>query len=327
MRRAVLGVALTLLLAPAAARAAYAPVDRPGPPLDVPAAALAQSLSCTDNLASDPREPVLLVSGTTLTPADNFSWTYEPALAALQRPYCALTLPGHEMSDIQVAGEYVVGALRTMHARTARKVEYVGFSQGGMVGRWALRFWPDTRAMVDDYIGVDPSNHGTLDANVVCSLPCAPSFFQQQRGSHFLAALNSVQETFPGISYSVIYSHTDEVVVPNFGPRALSELSGGGGEIANIAVQHVCPLDVSEHLAMGSYDPVGWALVLDAITHDGVAQAWRVSRSVCLHPFMPGVNPLTFPLHMAGYGAVVAQQLATYPRVAREPALAPYVLG
>ena len=30
-----------------------------------------------------------------------------------------------------------------------------------MVPRWALRFWPDTRPMVDDQIGMAPSNHGT----------------------------------------------------------------------------------------------------------------------------------------------------------------------
>jgi hypothetical protein len=41
------------------------------------------------------------------------------------------------MADIQVAAEYVVNALRTMHAQTGGKVEYVGYSQGGMVGRWA----------------------------------------------------------------------------------------------------------------------------------------------------------------------------------------------
>ena len=319
--------ALALVLAAvfAAPAAAYAPVDRPGPPLDVPSADLQHSLSCSSNLATDAREPVLLVAGTTLTPADNYSWNYEPALDKLRWPYCAVTLPGHEMADVQVAGEYIVNALRTMHASTGRKVEYVGYSQGGMVGRWALRFWPDTRAMVDDYVGIDPSNHGTLDANVLCALGCAPSIWQQRRPSSLLAALNSDQETFPGIDYTVIYSHTDEVVVPNFGPLASSELSGGGGAIANLAVQQVCPLDVSEHLAMGTFDSVGYALALDAITHPGVAQPSRVSRSVCLRPFMPGVNPLALGPNLVHLGAVVAQQLATYPHVGREPPLAPYV--
>jgi hypothetical protein len=37
-----------------------------------------------------------------------------------------------------------------------------------------------------------------------------------------IAALNSAQETFSAISYTDIYTNTDEVVVPNFGPAASS---------------------------------------------------------------------------------------------------------
>jgi triacylglycerol esterase/lipase EstA (alpha/beta hydrolase family) len=314
MRRVVLLAMALTALAPGSAGAA-------GPPLEVPAAALARSLACSANLTSDHREPVLLVAGTTLTPDVNFDWNYEPALAQRGWPYCAVTLPDHEMGDIQVAAEYVVNALRTMHARTGRKVEYVGFSQGGMVGRWALRFWPDTRGMVDDYVGIDPSNHGTLDANALCLATCAPSIFQQTRGSRFLTALNTGAETFPGIDYTVVYSNTDEVVVPNFGPRASSALSGA----TNVAVQRICPLDISEHLAMGTYDSVGWALVVDAIGHPGAADPNRISRSVCLRLLMPGVNPATFALNEARLLALVGAQVATYPHVASEPPLKPYV--
>jgi triacylglycerol esterase/lipase EstA (alpha/beta hydrolase family) len=312
MRRVVLLAVALVVLGGGSASAA-------GPPLSVPAAALEHSLAC--HLTSDQREPVLLVAGTTLTPDVNFDWNYEPALGARGWPYCAVTLPDHEMGDIQVAAEYVVNALRAMHERTGRKVEYVGFSQGGMIGRWALRFWPDTRAMVDDYVGIDPSNHGTLDANTLCLATCAPSIFQQAKDSHFLTALNAGAETFPGIDYTVVYSNTDEVVFPNFGPRASSALAGA----SNIPVQRICPLDVSEHLAMGTYDPVAWALVLDAITHPGAADPNRITRATCLRAFMPGVNPATFALKEARLLAVVGEQIATYPHVASEPPLKPYV--
>ena len=33
-----------------------------------------------------------------------------------------------------------------------------------MVPRWALKYWPDTRSLVDAYMAIDPSNHGTADA-------------------------------------------------------------------------------------------------------------------------------------------------------------------
>ena len=142
----------------------YAPLDRPGPALSVPATQLHAALSCTAGIAGDARNPILLVPGTNLDPGPNYSWNYERAFASLHWPYCAITLPYHAMGDIQMAGEYIVYALRTMAQASGRKVDVLGYSQGGMVPRWALRFWPDTRALVNDLVGIDPSNHGTLDA-------------------------------------------------------------------------------------------------------------------------------------------------------------------
>jgi triacylglycerol esterase/lipase EstA (alpha/beta hydrolase family) len=320
--------AAILLSAVPALAARYAPVNRPGPRLDVPAATLARSLSCTAGVAPGHREPVLLVPGTTLTPTPNFSWNYERALRRLGFPYCAVTLPEKANGNIEVAAEYVVNAIRRTHARSGRKIQIIGYSQGGMVPRWALRFWPDTRAMVDDDIGLDASNHGTLDAEVCNALTGCPAAFWQQRSSaRFLEALNSWQETFPGISYTEIYSRTDEVVVPNVGPAASSSVHGGGGRITNVAVQSICPLDVSEHLAMGTYDPVGYALALDALTHTGPADPARVSRSACTHPFQPGVDPARFPADYARMVAFVATSLAGATFVKAEPPLRCYVFA
>src|SRR4051812_11869489 len=262
------GTALVVSAVPASAGTSpYAPLDRPGPALSVPAAALAASLHCSTSLTGISREPILLVPGTNLDPHPNFGWNYERAFDALHWPYCAVTLPHHAMGDVQVAGEYVVNALRTMAARSGHKVEVLGYSQGGMLPRWALRWWPDTRRLVDDVVGLDPSNHGTIDAQVACHLDCPPAYWQQASGSHFDDALNSRAETFAGIDYTVVFSRVDEVVVPNFDASGSSSLHTGDGDIANIAVQDICPNDMSEHLAMGSYDPVGYALAIDAFTH------------------------------------------------------------
>ena len=214
----------------------------------MPTAKLAAALNCVGTLRGAAHAPVLLVPGTALNPATDYGYGWEPALSKLGWPYCTVTLPGNGMGDIQVAGEYVVYAIRTMHAAYGGRIDIVGHSQGGMVPRWALRFWPDTRAMVDDLVGLSPSNHGTLDAIPACAQSCAPAFWQQRSNAAFIAALNSAQETFPGISYTNIYTNTDEVVVPNFGPAASSSLSGGGGAVTNVAIQSVCPADVTEHL-------------------------------------------------------------------------------
>lgn len=322
---AVLGAAAALFVA-GASPASASPRSDPdgGPALRVPAQALRDSLSCHGDLAAGAAGPVLLVPGSTLDPDVNFDWNYEPALRARHQPYCAVRLPEHAMGDIQVAAEYVVAALRTMHEWSDRRTQVVGFSQGGMVPRWALKYWPDTRELVRSVIGLDASNHGSLDADAVCLLACAPAFWQQRPDSRFLAALNDGAETYPGISYTQVYSYADEVVVPNFPPPASSELHTGDGDIANIAVQRVCPGHVADHLAMGSTDPVGYALVVDALTHGGLASADRIDRAVCAAPVMPGVDPAALPVNEARYGGQVATVLATAPRTTAEPPLRPY---
>lgn len=323
-------VAALALCIPAAAQAAsgpYAPLDRPGPPLSVPEPTLARALSCTAGIAADARNPILLVPGTNLDPGSNYSWNYERAFAALHWPYCAITLPYHTMGDIQVAGEYIVYALRTMAARAHRQVDVLGYSQGGMLPRWALRFWPDTRSLVHDLVAIDPSNHGTVVANGACQSTCAPADWQQAAGSHFIDALNSFAETFAGIDYTVIFSRDDEVVVPNTDTNGSSSLHTGAGRIANIEVQQICPADSSEHLAMGSYDPVAYALVADALGHETLADPAHVPAGVCAEPFQPGVDPATFPADYSGYLAAIGQAEQEAPQVSAEPPLKCYVFA
>lgn len=297
-----------------------------GPPLSVPRIDLDQSLRCSSDVDHADREPVLLVPGTTETPAE-FSWNYVPELQKQHIPVCTVTLPDNAMGDIQTNGEYVVHAIRAMHARSNHKVDIIGHSQGGMVPRWALKFWPDTRGEADDLIGLAPSNHGTLDSAVVCATGCGPAFRQQGMGSHFLKALNSGPETYPGISYTQVASRYDEVVTPNIGQHGSSFLHTGSGQIANVQTQSVCPLNVSEHLTTGTSDPVGYTAVVDALTHPGPANPTRLPKSACASPFMPGVNPVAFPTDFAQITGAAVNQIATHPRAFTEPPLKPYAAG
>src|ERR687885_626093 len=102
----------------------------------------------------------LLVPGTTVDPRTNFGIAWIPAFEALGYPYCYVVTPHRGMDDIQVSSEHVVYAIREVYRRSGRKVDIIGHSQGGTNPRWALRWWPDTRAMVGDYIGIAPSAHG-----------------------------------------------------------------------------------------------------------------------------------------------------------------------
>jgi triacylglycerol esterase/lipase EstA (alpha/beta hydrolase family) len=318
----VAGPAVAAPATPAAAFPAgpYAPLDRPGPALDVPAALLAASLTCSPGVAGAGRAPVLLVHGTALDAAVNWSWTYEPDLTAAGIPWCAVNLPGDGLGDVATAGEYVVHAIRTMYAEAGRRIDIIGYSQGGMVPRWALRFWPDTRAMVDQFVAIDPSNHGTLDAVGLCLPGCAPSIWQQRTGSAFLAALNSGAETFAGITYTVVYSLEDEVVVPNLGPEGSSALHTGAGTITNLAVQQLCPGHVADHITMGTIDPVAYSVALHAVAGTPVGDP-------CTALFLPGLTAGSVAGHEAAVATTIATSLATYPHTATEPALPSYVFG
>ncbi|BBG05500.1 MULTISPECIES: lipase family alpha/beta hydrolase [Pseudonocardia] len=309
----------------------FAPVDRPGPELSVPEAELDAAVRCTADAAGADRNVVLFVPGTTQTPEVNFGFNWFPALDALDRPYCSVTLPNNAMTDTQTASEYVVHAIRHVHEISGHRVDVVGHSQGGTEPRFALRFWPDLREMVDDYIALGSTNHGSIVINAALCTPatgCAEALWQQTLNSHYTQAINSYQETFAGISYTQIYTRTDEFVQPNLDDSGTTSLRGGDGEITNVALQDVCPADVaSEHLAVGTYSPVAYALAMDAIDHDGPADPGRVDRSVCTELFMPGVDPLTFPADYAAVATLIAEQLALAPKVGSEPALRPYTLA
>jgi hypothetical protein len=326
MRRRRQGVLLVLLAAVAAAPSPARADD--GPALSVPAASLSSALSCPRSLAGATRAPVLLVPGTDLQPQPNFDWNYEPALTRANVPWCTVTLPRYALSDIQVAAEYVVYAVRQMHAQAGRRVSIVGWSQGGMIGRWALRFWPDTRGMLEDLVGLAPSNHGTTAARAICQASCPPAFWQQRDDSKFTAALNRGPETWPGIDYTVAYTHDDEIVTPNAdAATGSSALRTGAGTIANVALQDICPADSADHFAIGSYDPVGWAIAYDAITHAGPADAARIDRGVCSQLYMPGVNPATFAADYARFVGTLGPAQAQSEYTTAEPPLRCYAAG
>lgn len=319
MRRpALLAAAASVALTLGAVPASAGPDVNPGPRLSVPIATLDAALVCG---GGDPdRATVLLIPGTTVAPEEAFGWNYLPAFDLDGRTSCTVELPDRAMADIQIAAEYVVHAIRTLRARSDRPIAIVGWSQGGMVGRWALKYWPDTRGMVEDLIGLAPSNHGTQLADVLCHPDCVPAIWQQRTGSAFLAALNDGPETWPGIDYTVVYSHTDGVIVP---PES-SKLTTGQGTITNVAVSDVCPGRTIDHVGLASHDPIAQALVFDALAHPGPAAPERIARAVCAALFQPGVRPDVFAVHYARELAAIGATLLLTGHSPTEPDLAPY---
>jgi hypothetical protein len=179
--------------------------------------------------------------------------------------------------------------------------------------------------MVDDVIGFAPSNHGTTQAGLTCTDSCIYANWQQSFQSNFIRALNSFAETWQGISYTSVYTHTDEIVRPNDDDTGSSSLHTGTGAIRNVALQDVCPNDGNEHFLIGTIDPVAYALAIDALTHAGPADPARVPVTTCAQPYMPGIDPATGPA--AGVQAFNNNRSSTGPESSSEPPLACYVLA
>jgi hypothetical protein len=190
--------------------------------------------------------------------------------------------------------------------------------------------------MVDDVIGMAGTNHGTTTAPLLChkGISCPPADWQQATDSNFIQALNSGAETFAGISYTEIFTHTDEVAQPNNkDSNSTSSLHTGDGAITNVATQDICPLDLQEHNLLGTVDPIAYALVVDALDHPGPADPARISRHVCARLYQPGVDPLSVQTYLKPLeGAPGLLSVSTpdinfvgAPEVAAEPALPCYV--
>ncbi|MEV4420307.1 lipase [Patulibacter sp. NPDC049589] len=312
--------------------ATYAPLRNAPPAYSQAPAALAAALKCPPSLAGN-RTPVLLIAGTGVTPEQNFDWNWKIALAKRGIPQCTIALPYQGLGDIQVAGEYVAYAIRTMYGAAGRKISIVGHSQGGMVPRWALRFWGDTRAMVDDVIGLAPSNHGTPAGDATMSScrssGCPAAYAQLAAGSRFLEALNSRFEAFDGISYTNIRTKTDEILDPGGVPtaQASTSLTSPQGRITNVAIQDVCPADQSGHRLVGTISNTAFELAMDALTHDGPADPGRAKAAACATTLMPGVDPNGLQGNFSRLGAMSDAAKAAVPIVREEPALKAYVGG
>ena len=310
-------VATVLLAAPAPARSAG------DPPLSIDRGAALAVLHCPQAFAR-PKAPVLLVHGTGSTADESWTHSLAKTLPGAGHDVCTIDLPARALGDIQVAAEYVVVAIQEVAGRAGRQIDVVGHSQGGLEPRWALRWFPSTRALVDDYISLATPQHGSQDAAGVCAVgTCAPAVWQQVPGSKFLKALNAGDET-PGdeVSYTSIYSLTDEIV-PELPPPATSIIEGA----RSIAVQDVCPARPVNHIGE-LHDPVTHALVMDALDHPGPADPSRVGTAVCLGLVGPGLDPADAAyLQAVGLGQAGLNTIVTGPKSSAEPPLAPYVLA
>ncbi|WP_329408361.1 alpha/beta fold hydrolase [Streptomyces sp. NBC_00704] len=225
--------------------------------------------------AAHPR-PVVLVHGTLGNSVDNWL-ALAPYLTV--RGYCVFSvdygqLPGvplfHGLGPIDAsAGQLSAFVDKVLAATGAAEVDLVGHSQGGMMPRYYLKFLGGA-AKVGALVGIAPDNHGATLSGLTKLLPyfpgaedlitaATPGLADQLPGSEFLTRLNAGGDTVPGVRYTVIATRYDEVATP----WRSQYLSGSG--VRNVLLQDLCPVDLSEHVAIGLLDRIAFHEVANAL--------------------------------------------------------------
>lgn len=218
--------------------------------------------------------PVVLLHG--ITGDRTISWlTLAPAL--VRDGYCVFALDygqrGTEPME-QSAPQISAFVDAVLGATGARKVAIVGYSEGGLIARYYLRFLGGA-AKVEELVGIAPPNHGTSHPlfPALATLTGCQVCVEAAPASAFLQHLNGPGEILPGIDYTVIATSHDDLVVP----YRTAMLEGPSNRVTNIVLQDRCPGDLSDHfLVVG--DPVTASWVRNALGQDGPADPAFVPR-------------------------------------------------
>lgn len=296
---ALLTVLLTVgLLGPAGSTGSTGSADvrrDDGPRLSVPRDQLRESVRCTRQASPDNRRrTVLLIHGTAATPEEAWGWGYQRQLAADGFGVCTVRLPGRALGNFTISAEYAVFAARRAYQRSGRKIAIVGHSQGGTVALWIAKFWPDVARHASDVVSLAGPLRGTQAADDLCAARrCAPLAWQLRLGARTMQALATAPMP-RRLAVTSIATELDELIRPQ--PYA-SQARGA----RTILLQDICPGRVVEHGGILG-DPVGYALLRDAMAHRGTARAGRVDRAACSEQLLSEADPVG----AAGFANTVA---------------------
>ena len=295
------------------------------PAITVPQSKLAAAFHCHGAIDGAASEPVMLVTGTGATGEEAYLLA-QPALDVYGHPVCDVDFPDFTTADIQVSVQYLVYGIREEARRAGRRIAIAGISQGGLLPRIALTYWPSLRNKVTDVISIAGTQHGSTahsDAVKPCSSrnPCPPADWQQIAGSNLLRTLNRRGDETPGpTSWTTVRSSTDETVQPTTGRHPSSALAGA----TNILIQRICPGREVSHIGTG-LDSVTIAAIVDAIDHPGPARVSRLPGDVCAHLYGPGFDEQQSGAADDGASKLIEDRLRhQVPLVRAEPRLRPW---
>lgn len=157
----------------------------------------------------------------------------------------------------------------------------------------ALKYWPSTRSIVNDFIALSPDFNGsTVGHGWADWFRWAPAVYQQDADSKFISTLRADGGDSAYVPTTAIYSNDDEVVIPQGWDNASGSLKDER-EIgrSNILLQSICnnlPAGTSVgHTGMLT-NSLAIALTMDALSHPGPANVSRIDRTtVCAQEISP----------------------------------------
>ncbi|KAK6821491.1 hypothetical protein RU639_007949 [Aspergillus parasiticus] len=238
--------------------------------------------------------PVLLVPGTAVPAAITFYFNFGKLRRALPESELVwVDLPRASLDDIQLSAEYVAYALNYVSALTSSKIAVISWSQGALDIQWALNKWLQG-----------------WDAN-------------------FIQALRSKGGDSAYVPTTTIYSSFDKIVRPMSGENASARLLDSRGVgVSNNHLQTICANNAAGGLYTHEgvlYNPLAWALTVDAFLHDGPSNITRIdTKKICEQVLSPYLE-LTDLLGTEALLLVALAKILTYsPKVFGEPDIAKY---
>lgn len=333
------------------------PQKQPGDaPYSVAEAQLRAALYIPPGFTYGRKRPILFVPGTGAFGGVNFISNLGKLLGNDDRfDPVYLNVPGAMYNDTQINSEYIAYGINYVSSITKNQdnLAVIAWSQGNLDTQWVLQYWPSTRPIVEDFISVSADFHGTtlayfIDPAFPDVVPNPPSVIQQEYDSNFVQTLRNGGGFAPYVPSTSIWSITDEIVQPQYSPYASAsyfaqDLPGTPNTDSN----SVCPVDknipytnaqiqtVCKDRPAGLfyphegvlYNPLAYALALDALTHDGPGRIDRIDLDeVCNQVVAPGLS-LEDVLATEGLIPLAALNLLLYPgKVQDEPAVRQYAL-
>ena len=222
--------------------------------------------------AAPTRDPVIIVAGT-FAGEGAASVYYAPLAARLRADgYQAFIfgLPGSGLGDIANTSQALNAFADGVRAQTgAARVDLIGHSQGGLVGRYYIKYLGGA-GEVDSMISLGAPHYGTSLANLANLLglgSCLGVVACQQMaiGSSFLANLDAGDDTIGTVDYTNIASALDEIVTPYW-----NAFLNNDGNNHNVLVQSPCFLRVVGHIGL-PLDGTVYSGIQDALAHRSIS--------------------------------------------------------